>query len=94
MLCGYLERDNTVTGAYYANLIRKVRPTLQEKRWGKLSREVFHQDNAPAHTSSQALAAITNCRFKLLSHYHIRQIESRLPSDFCLFPNLKEFLRK
>ena len=31
-------------------------------------RVLFHQDNAPAHTSSQALAAIRNVGFELLPH--------------------------
>jgi len=37
----------------------KVRAALTEKRRERLRRGVlFHQDNAPPHTSSQALAAI------------------------------------
>ena len=41
---------------YYADLIGKVLAALKEKRRRKLRRGVlFHQDNAPAHTSSEAL---------------------------------------
>jgi len=34
----YLERGKTVTGVYYAELIRKLRSAIKEKRRGKLSR--------------------------------------------------------
>ena len=55
VLIDYLEHGSTITGTYYADLIGKCRAALKEKRRGKLRRGVlFHQDNAPAHTSSQA----------------------------------------
>jgi len=52
------------------HLIRKARAALKEKRWGKLHRRLlFHQDNAPAQTSSShALAAMWNVGFELLPH--------------------------
>jgi len=55
----YLERGKTVTGVYYAELIRKFWSAIKEIRRGKLSRGVLlHQDNAPARTSAVAMAAI------------------------------------
>jgi len=49
LMIGYLERGKTVTGVYYAKLIRKLRSAIKEKRCGKLSHGVLlHQDNAPA----------------------------------------------
>jgi len=69
VLIDSLEHGSTITGIYYADLIRKARAALKEKRRGKLCHGVqFHQENAPAHTSSQALAAIRNVRFELLPH--------------------------
>ena len=52
---------------------------------------LFHQDNAPAHTSSQALTTIQNAGFDLLRHpsYSL----DLAPSDFYLFPKLKEFMK-
>ena len=48
-----------------ANYDRK----LKENRSGKLSLGVlFHQDNAPAHKSAVALAAIHDCVFQLVEH--------------------------
>jgi len=65
---------------------------LKEKRRGKLRRGVlFHQDNAPAHTSSQALAVIRSAGFELLIHPPYSP--DLAPSDFRLFPKLKEFVK-
>jgi len=44
-------------------------------------RVMFHQDNVPAHTSSQALAAIQNVGFKLLPRPPYSP--DLAPSDFC-----------
>ena len=51
---------------------------------------VLH-DNAPAHISKIAQAAIRECGFEQLPH---RLYAPELaPSDFHLFPNLKKALR-
>jgi len=69
VLIDYLEHGTSITGIYNADLIRKVQAAVKEKRRGKLRHGVlFHQDNAPAHTSSQTLAAIRNVEFELLAH--------------------------
>jgi len=52
---------------------------------------LFHQDNAPAHTSSQARTAIRNAGFELL--HHPPYSPDLAPSDFYLFPKLKEFMK-
>jgi len=92
VLIDYLEHDSTVTGIYYIDLIRKARVALKEKGQGKLHLGVlFHQDNAPAHTSSEALAAIRNDGFKLLPHPPYSP--DLASSDFYLFPKLKEFTK-
>ena len=51
---------------------------------------LFHQDNAPVHTSSQVLAAIRNAGFELLHR------QSYLPDDdWLLFiPKLEEFMKQ
>ena len=68
LMIDYLERGKTVTGVYYAELIRKLRSAIKEKRRGKLSLGVLlHQDNASAHISAVAMAAIRECGFELLS---------------------------
>ena len=92
LLVDYLEQGKTVTGVYYAELIQKLRAVIREKRRGKLTRGVlFHQDNAPAHTSHAAMAAIRDCGFELLNHPPYSP--DLAPSDFHLFRKLKESLR-
>ena len=58
LLIDYLEKGKTITGVYYANLITQLRQKIRRLRRGKLQKGViFHQDNAPAHTSAVAMAA-------------------------------------
>ena len=77
VLVDYLEHGSTITGPYYTDQVGQIRAALKEKRRGKLRRGVlFHQDNAPAHTSSEALAAIRNAGFELLRHQTWPQVTS------------------
>lgn len=88
----YLSRGATITGSLYAEQIKKLRNEIREKRRGKLSKVVlFHQDNAPAHKSSVAMAAIEDAGFELMEHPAYSP--DLAPSDFYLFPRLKEHLR-
>ena len=88
LMIDYLERGKTITGVYYAQLIRKLREVIKEKRRGKLRQGVvFHQDNAPAHTSTVATAAIRECCFEPPYSPDLA------PSDFHMFQNLKDSLR-
>ncbi|UYV60555.1 hypothetical protein LAZ67_1001504 [Cordylochernes scorpioides] len=46
----FLNKGQTITANYYANLVKQLREAIKEKRRGKLSRKiVYHQDNAPSH---------------------------------------------
>ena len=48
----YLPKGHTVTGHHYSGQLKRLREAIKEKRPSKLTREIlFHQDNAPAHTS-------------------------------------------
>ena len=59
LLVDYLDKGHTITGAYYDALPRQLREKLKQIRRGKLPRGVlFHQNNAPAHTSTVIMAAI------------------------------------
>lgn len=88
----YLEKGATITGSYYAGQIRRLREAIKEKRRGKLRAGVlFHQDNAPAHKAAVAMAAIQETGFELLEHPPYSP--DLAPSDFYLFPRLKEHLR-
>jgi len=92
LLIDYLEVGNTITGAYYAALIPKLREAIKEKWRGMLQRKVlFHQDNAPAHKSHITGAAIHAAGFYVLEHPPY--LPDLAPNDFHLFPKLKEHLR-
>jgi len=93
LLTDYLEKGKTVTGVYYAGLIRKLREVIKEVRWGKLTQAVFlHHGSALAHTSHVSTPTIHDCGFELLSHPPYWP--DLAPSDSHLFRHLKESLRK
>ena len=53
MLVDNLDKGHTITGAYYAYLLRQLQEKTKQVQCGKLTREVlFQQDNALTHTSS------------------------------------------
>lgn len=92
ILVDFLQRGATITGTYYANLIPKLRDAIKEKRRGKLRKGVLlHQDNAPSHKSAIATAAIAQAGFQLVDHPPYSP--DLAPSDYRLFPKLKEQLR-
>ena len=61
LLVDYPERGHTMTGSYYADRTRQLHEKNIKETFtscGKLSLSVlFHQDNAPAHKSTVAMAA-------------------------------------
>ena len=88
LLTDYLQKGQTINGAYYASLLTQLREKIKIKRRGKLTKGVlFHQDNAPVHKSVIAMAAICGCGFKLIEHPPYSP--DLAPSDFHLFPKLK-----
>ena len=92
ILTDYLEKGKTITGIYYADLMRKLRTAILEKRRGMVRRGIFLlHDNAPAHTSHIAQAAIRECQFNQIPHPPYSP--DLAPCDFFLFPKLKENLR-
>jgi histone-lysine N-methyltransferase SETMAR len=91
LLVDYLQKGHTITGTYYADLLRQLREKIRSLRRGRLTRGVlFHQDNAPAHKSTVAMAAINECGFELLEHPPYSP--DLAPSDYYLFPKLKKEL--
>ena len=64
--------------------IKKKRPHLAKEK------VLFHQDNAPVHTSVIAMAKINESKSKLLSHGPYSP--DLAPLDYFLFPNLEKCL--
>lgn len=92
IMIDYLERGRTITGEYYSQLLIRLREAIKQKRRGKVGKGVMMlQDNAPPHTSHVAKAAMERCGFELLPHAPYSP--DLAPSDYYLFPLLKEQLR-
>ena len=88
ILIDYLRKGKIITGTYYASLLDKLKAELAEKRPHLQKKKIlFHQDNAPSHTSAVAMAKIHELRFELLDHPPYSP--DLAPSDFFLFPHLK-----
>lgn len=92
ILVDFLEGQRTITGAYYEQVLRKLNQELIKKRPGKLHRRIlFHHDNAPAHSCKLSRAVLREFRWELLSHPPYSP--DLAPSDFFLFPKLKENIK-
>ena len=89
VLIDYLPHKTTITGVYYADLLRRLRDCIRSKRRGMLTAGVLIlHDNAPAHTARVSQAAIHECGFEDLPHPAYSP--DLAPCDFHLFPNLKK----
>ncbi|KAL0828929.1 hypothetical protein ABMA28_003828 [Loxostege sticticalis] len=92
LLVDFKEQNTSVTGDYYASLLRQLRDAFKEKRRGKLSRGVLLlHDNAPVHTSGVSKAAVKECGFTEIEHPPYSP--DLAPSDYYLFTKLKSDLR-
>ena len=87
----YLEKGRTNTGAYYAALLDQLLNEIR-KKWPHLKKKkiIFHDDNAPCHTSHISQAKKHEMGFELLPHPPYSPDLS--PSDYYLFPNLNKCL--
>ena len=73
---------------HIAEELRQLPEEIVKKRRGKLTWDVLLlQDNAPAHTSQVAMAAVTKYSIKVLPH--LQHSPNLAPLDFYLHPNLK-----
>lgn len=92
ILYDYLQKGQTMNGEYYAELLKMLKREIAAKRRGKLRKGVLLlQDNAPSHRSVVATTAATKCGFEILPHPAYSP--DLAPSDFFLFPNLKNELK-
>jgi histone-lysine N-methyltransferase SETMAR len=92
IMVDYLEKGKTVSGEYYAMLLRQLHDRLKEIRRGKLTRGVLLlQDNAPVHNSNVSKVAVADCGYELLPHPPYSP--DLAPCDYFLFPMLKSVLK-
>ena len=86
LLIDYLEKGRTITGEYYSNLLERCQNSREDTWLEEEKKNIFHQDNAPAHISVLAMGKLWDLRYDLLGHPDLA------PSNFNLFPNLKKFV--
>ncbi|GFW08079.1 mariner Mos1 transposase [Trichonephila clavipes] len=93
ILIDYFQKRKTITRAYYASLLDKLKAELAEKLPHLQKKKIlFHQNNVLSYTSAVAMAKIYELRFELLDHPPYSP--NLAPSDFFLFPHLKIVLEE
>jgi len=91
LLVYYLPHKTTMTGSYYSELLRNLRPAVREKRRGMLTRgPLLLHDNAPAHMSRVAQAVVKDIGFEQLCRPPYSP--DMVPSIFYLFRHPKKQL--
>lgn len=91
LMIDYLERGKTINGEYYAEQLARLRERIKEKRRGKLSRGVLLlQGNATAYKTPVAEKSVKDCGFEIMDHPPYSP--DLAPSDYYLFPSLKQEL--
>jgi histone-lysine N-methyltransferase SETMAR len=89
LLVDYLEKSATITAKYYVALLDKLKQQLVSKHRGKLLKRIlFLQDNAAPHKAATMHLKLADIHFEVLKHPAYSP--DLAPSDYCLFPNLKE----
>lgn len=79
LLVGYLENSLTLSSTYCVDLLRRRREKIKKILLEKLTGGVlFHQDDAPAHETTVAMAAIHNV--------DLNYSPALTPSDYYVFP--------
>ncbi|GFS05480.1 transposase [Elysia marginata] len=89
LLTLFLKQGNTVNSERYISKLRKLSVGLKRVRPTKHA--ILHPDNARLHTSRQTEEALHKVNFVELPHPSYSP--DLAPSDFYLFPKLKEHLR-
>ena len=89
----WVPTGQTVNKEYYVEFLREFRKRFHQKRPAlfKSGQWHFHQDNAPVHNSILVTDYLTKMSIKTVPHPPYSP--DIAPSDFCLFPKLKEKLR-
>jgi hypothetical protein len=85
----FVPTAQTVNQVYYLEVMEKLREKVRHKRpelFGNNSR-ILHHDNAPAHTALYVREFLATKQITVLEHPDLA------PSDFFLFPKIKEILK-
>ena len=92
LLVEYFQKGTRLTGQLYAKILGKLKNAIMEKRGELWSHGVYLlHDNASCHTSRVAVDKASELGF--LSIKHPPYSPDLAPSDYHLFPKMKNFLR-
>lgn len=92
IMVDFLDRGETINAEYYSDELRRLKPQIVSKRRGKQRAGVMLlQDNATPHTAQLSVTTAAQCGYEILPHPAYSP--DLAPSDFFLFPKLKEKLR-
>ena len=84
-------KSRTVMGETYEDVLRmKLLPAMCEKRPKKAAAVLFHHNNAPPHRAAHVHQFFNN-NFEVVPH--VPYSPDLAPSDFWLFPTMKDTLR-
>lgn len=91
LLIDFLERGATINSDRYCQTLRKLRRAVQNKRRGKLSSKIlFFHDNARPHTANRTAELLDSFKWEIFPHPPYSP--DLAPSDFHLFPKMKNWL--
>ncbi|GFY02838.1 histone-lysine N-methyltransferase SETMAR [Trichonephila clavipes] len=87
----FMSQRTTINSGAYCATLRKLRRILQNKRRGRLSKDVLLlHDNARSHTSRTTQELIESSGWEVLDH--VPYSPDNAPRDFHLFRYLKHSL--
>uniref|UniRef100_A0A1B6CNN9 Mos1 transposase HTH domain-containing protein n=1 Tax=Clastoptera arizonana TaxID=38151 RepID=A0A1B6CNN9_9HEMI len=92
LLIDYLPHGTTITAARYCELLQQLRRAIQNKKKRKVDEKSFlFHDNARPHAARQTQDLLTDFLWDVFGHPPYSP--DLAPSDFHLFPHLKQHLR-
>ena len=91
LLTEFMPKGTTINSDRYCETLTKLKRAIQNRRRGRLTKGIrLHHDNARPHVSRQTTALLDKFSWKLLDHAPYSP--DLAPSDFHLFPKLKQHL--
>lgn len=91
LLVDFMPAGTTINADRYCETLKKLRRAIQNRRRGMLSKGVsILHDNARPHVARQTVALLQNFGWNIITHPPYSP--DLAPSDYHLFPKLKEHL--
>ncbi|GFV93594.1 mariner Mos1 transposase [Trichonephila clavipes] len=91
LLIGFLECGASINSEWFCQTLCNLRRAVQNKRRGKLTSKIlFLHDNARPHTANYTQELFNSFKWEVFSHPPFSP--DLAPSDFHLFPRMKNWL--